>query len=339
MPDPGAVTVTGLGDWPGKDPMEAMRIIRGELGSPNLPFLPSIPERGIGSDEIGRTAGLMTELPVDLQPHGWRLVDRPGQDVKRAVSALSTDFNVLADLVGAEETASPALKVHCRGPLSLAANLHLHSGERALLDHGARRDLRDGLIEGIAALLQRAAVASPGASLTLQLDEPDISEVLAGTIPTASGYRTLRAVPEHEVIEAWTLVADAARKNGAAAVVLSFGDGNPVPLLRRIPEVGVAFPVAGTSNRDWEALAELVENGRTVWAALPYNGNRSAQVRDGADALLRPWRGIGLPLHSLGSVRLVPAGRLAEHGSDHARTVLTTLQQTADALNQAVAGG
>lgn len=343
MPDPAAapavagVTVTALGDWPGQDPLEAQRVIRGELGSPNLPFLPSLPDRGVGSDEIGRTAALLPELPVDLQPHGWRLVDRPGKDLRRAASALSSDFNVLADSVGSEERPARALKVHCRGPLSLAANLHLHNGERALLDHGARRDLRDALVEGIGLLLRRAASASPGAELTLQVDEPEIAAVLEGSIPTASGYRTLRSVPEHEVIEAWTLLADGAREAGAAAVVLSLTTPGQLPLVHRVPGIDVAVPIGGVSNREWEALAELVESGRTLWAGVQVPTGRPARVQETAEALLRPWRGLGLALQSLGTTRLVPAGSLAERGPDAARRTLEHLHQSADALNQAIA--
>lgn len=335
MPD--GVTVTGLGDWPGQDPAEAFRIIRGELGSPHLPFLPSLPERGAGSDEVGRTAALLSELPVDLQPHGWRLVDRPGQDLRRAVSALSTDLNVLADLVGAEDAPSPQLKVHCRGPLSMAANLHLHNGERALLDHGARRDLRDALAGGVAALVRRAATASPGAELTLQLDEPEITAVLDGAIPTASGYRTLRAVPQHEVVEAWDVLAGAARDAGAAVVVLALPEAGPLPLLQRVPGAGFAVPVERTTPREWEVLAGLVEAGRHMWAGVPVPAARPPTVQQTAETVLRPWRGIGLPLRSLGAIRLTPAGSLSDRGIDDARKVLTHLHQSADALNQAIA--
>lgn len=337
MTDFGAVTVTALGDWPGRDPVEATRIIRGELGDPNLPFLASLPERGVGSDEIGRTAGLLEELPVDLQPHGWRLVERPGQDVRRAVSALSTDLNVLADVAGAEERPAAGLKVHCRGPLSLAANLHLHNGERALLDHGARRDIRDALLDGVSNLLRRAAVACPGSRITLQLDEPEIPDVLAGTIPTASGYRTLRAVPEQEVNESWTRIVEAARGSGVAAVVFSGGSLRPLSLIRRIPGVGFALPVAGLAERDWEPIAELIEDGREFWAGVRYLGTQPQRIREAADSLLRPWQSIGLPLSALGGVRLTPAAALSEGGTDSARRFLRQLHSTADALNQAIA--
>ena len=91
--------------------MEAEKIIRGELGSPHLPFLAELPDRGVGSDALGRTACLLEELSVDVQPYGWRLVDRPGKDFRRAASALATDINVLADVAGAEEKRAAEVKV------------------------------------------------------------------------------------------------------------------------------------------------------------------------------------------------------------------------------------
>lgn len=70
----------------------------------------------MGSDPIGRTASLLTELPVDVQPYGWRFVDRIGLDFRRAESALSTDINVLADVVGDGDLSPEALKVQVVGP-------------------------------------------------------------------------------------------------------------------------------------------------------------------------------------------------------------------------------
>ena len=68
----GLVTATASGSWPGEDPVEAARVIRGELGDPHLPFLVELPQRGPGADAVGRSASLLVDLFVDLQPHGWR---------------------------------------------------------------------------------------------------------------------------------------------------------------------------------------------------------------------------------------------------------------------------
>ena len=52
-----------------------MRNVVGEL--PDLPHLPELPARGAGADLIGRTAALLSDLRVDLQPGGWRLSGGP----------------------------------------------------------------------------------------------------------------------------------------------------------------------------------------------------------------------------------------------------------------------
>lgn len=336
------VTATALGPWPGEDPVEAARIIRGELGSPHLPFLAELPDRGVGSDALGRTASLLEGLAVDVQPFGWRLVDRPGKDLMRARSALSTDINVLADVVGAEETPAAELKIQLRGPLSLAAGLHLHNGERALIDHGARRDLAASLAAGVGAYLRRAAAAVPGAALVVQLDEPDIAAVMAGTIPTSSGYRTLRAVPGSEVTESWRIVIDALRAAGAAEIVVSVPEVEaPFDRILAAGADGIAVPLRALTSRQWEQLAGAVESGKRLWAgALGVEDPAAAlpRVPQAVETLWRPWRQLGLPAGALGSVRVTPSGGLAGHTPASATAVLTRLTQLADGLNQLALG-
>lgn len=61
VPEIGSATVraTAAGDWPGTDPLEADRAVRGEFGGANIPFLPALPARGPGSDDVGRTLGML----------------------------------------------------------------------------------------------------------------------------------------------------------------------------------------------------------------------------------------------------------------------------------------
>ena len=335
------VTATGLGPWPGDDPLEATRIIRGELGSPHLPFLAELPDRGVGSDALGRTASLLEELAVDVQPHGWRLVDRPGKDMRRAASALSTDLNVLADVAGAEDVSAGELKVQLVGPLSLAAGLHLHNGERALLDFGARRDVAASLAAGVGGYLARVRAAVPGARLVVQVDEPAIAAVLAGTIPTASGYRTLRAVAAPEVRESWRLVLDALRAAGAADVVVSFPEIEaPIELVLAAGADGIAVPLKALTNRQWEQVAAAVESGKQFWAgALDVaTGGSLPKVADCVESVWRPWHQLGLPATLLGAIRVTPSAGLAPLTPAQATAVLGRLTQLADGLNQQALG-
>ncbi|MET3204416.1 UNVERIFIED_ORG: hypothetical protein ABIB21_001204 [Arthrobacter sp. UYEF13] len=334
------VTATGLGPWPGEDPVEAARIIRGELGSPHLPFLAELPDRGVGSDALGRTAALLVEMAVDVQPYGWRLVDRPGKDFRRAASALSTDINVLADVAGAEDATAPALKVQLLGPLGLAAGLHLHNGERALIDYGARRDIAESLAAGVGGYLSRISSAVPGARLVVQVDEPDIAAVLAGTIPTSSGYRTLRAVGGQEITESWQMVIEALRAAGAAEIVISVPEIEaPIDRIIAAGADGVAVPLRALTTRQWEQLATAVEASKRIWAgALDVSRGTLPRVADVVESVWRPWHELGLPASSLGSIRVTPSAGLSGHTPVTATAVLGRLTQVADGLNQRAHG-
>jgi len=334
------VTATGLGSWPGEDPVEAAKIIRGELGSPHLPFLAELPDRGVGSDALGRTATLLEELAVDVQPYGWRLVDRPGKDFRRAASALATDINVLADVAGMEDNPAAEIKVQLVGPLSLAAGLHLHNGERALIDYGARRDLAASLAAGVGPYLARVAAAVPGARIVVQIDEPDIAAVLAGTIPTSSGYRTLRAVPSSEARESWRVVLDTLRAAGAAEIVISVPEVEaPFEQILAAGADGIAVPLRALTSRQWEQLAGAAEAGKRLWiGALNVAGETLPRAADCVDAVWRPWRQLGLSPEGISTIRLTPSSGLAGRTPAQATAVLGRLTQVADGLNQLAQG-
>lgn len=335
-------TATALGPWPGNDPAEATRIIRGELGDPHVPFLPELPDRGVGSDPVGRTGSLLVELAIDVQPHGWRLVDRPGKDIRRARSALATDINILADVAGAEDVSAKEVKIQLLGPMSLAAGLSLHNGERALLDYGARRDIAESLAAGVAEHLQRISAAVPGAGIVVQLDEPDIAAIMGGTIPTASGYRTLRSIPGEEVTGAWRLVIDALRAAGAVETVVSVPEIEaPIDRVLAAGADGVAVPLKALTTRQWEQLAAAVEAGKRVWAGALSTADADARLPRAADvveSIWRPWRQLGLPVSALAGLRVTPSTGLAHLKPSDAKNVLTRLTQVADGLDQLAQG-
>jgi hypothetical protein len=312
IPAPAQVTATALGPWPGEDPLEAARIIRGELGSPHLPFLAELPDRGVGSDALGRTASLLVELAVDVQPHGWRIVDRPGRDLMRARSALSTDINILADVIGAEDGPAAELKVQLRGPLSLAAGLHLHNGERALIDYGARRDIAASLAAGVGGYLKRVAAAAPGARLVVQIDEPEIASVLAGTIPTSSGYRTLRSVPGQEATDSWQLLVDALRAAGAAEIAVA------------VPEIEAPFDRILASGADAIAVGAAGRGSGSGQAAVGRCAGRGLAVSSSAAGSRRRRNGVAAmaPAGAAG----VHAGRAPGHARGRTGTALAVVR-------------
>jgi hypothetical protein len=334
------VAATAAGDWPGTDPLEANRAVRGELGGANLPFLPSLPARGPGSDALGRTLGILVELPFDLQPHGWRLVQRPGRDQRRAESALSSDINALGDVAGAEERPASHLKLHLRGPLSLAAGVHLHNGERVLIDHGARREVYASLAAGAADLVRRVSAVARGAGVLLQFDEPEAGAILTGRVPTASGYRTLRAIDRREATEAWDLVTASAAAAGAAGTILVPGGGDvALDAARSSTATGLSLDLPGVSDRHWEALAEDIEAGRPLELAILDPGTALPQVTVLAETVLTAWRRVGLPATMLGALTVTTRPGLEGRAPADATRVLTRMAQVADALDQVRAEG
>lgn len=192
--DPG--TATGLGPFPGVDPLEAARIVFSEL--PDLPFLPELPARGVGADQVGRTAGLLADLHVEVGTGVWRFVPRGGKDEQRAHVALTTDLDALEE---ASEGYEGSLKVRIVGPWTLAASIELGKGEKALADPGAVRDIAASLTEGLTRHLADIRKRIPGLSrLVVQVDEPLMPAVVAGELATASGWGRLRSY-ERAVVE------------------------------------------------------------------------------------------------------------------------------------------
>ena len=183
-----AGTATGLGPLPGDDPLEAARIVFSEL---SLPFLPELPARGVGADPVGRTAGLLADLHVEVGTGVWRFVARGGRDEQRARTALTTDLDVM------EETAAGhggPLKIRIVGPWTLAASIELGRGEKALADPGAVRDIAASLAEGLTRHLTDVRRRLPNITrLVVQVDEPLMPAVLAGELATASGWGRLRS--------------------------------------------------------------------------------------------------------------------------------------------------
>ncbi len=332
-PDAPVGRVTGIGSWPGTDVPDAARTAFGELGeAPHLPHLVELPARGPGADLVGRGAALLVDLPVDLQPSGWRLVDHPGRDHARALSYLRHDLDVLAEVADAYQG---DLKVQVAGPWTLAANLRLARLERAVADLGACRDLVASLAEGVARHVAEVRRLVPGARVVLQLDEPSLPAVLTGALTTVSGFGRLRPVEEPVVIEGLRAVLDSARAAGATlTVVHSCAAEVPIPALVRAGVQAVSLDVALLAREGWEAVAAAVEQGVALWA-----GVRTGPPEEMADAVWTRWRRLGLDSARAASVVLTPPCGLAGAASPSAaRAVVAQLARAASVLAERSAG-
>jgi hypothetical protein len=250
---------TGVGSLPGTDPREAAATVVGEL--PLLPHLPELPARGVGADMIGRTAGLLVDLAVEVVPTAYRVTARPGRDHRRAIDLLRSDVDALDE---ACETARPAwVKVQAAGPWTLAAAVELHSGHRVLTDAGAVREFTASLQEGLQAHVAEVA-ARTGAQVLVQLDEPTLPAVLDGTLPTASGYGTVPAVGRNEAQDPLRELVTALE---VPVVVHCCADRPPVRLLAGAGVAGVGIDATRPAFHGETALPAALDALGEVWDA------------------------------------------------------------------------
>jgi hypothetical protein len=250
---------------PGTDALEAARTVVGEL--PDLPYLPELPGRGAGADLIGRTAALLVDLAVELVPSGYRVTARPGRDHRRAVDLLRGDLDALEEALDSAGARPAVIKVQAAGPWTLTSEIELRTGHKVLTDSGALREFAASLAEGLrvhtAEVSRRLDVAT-----VVQLDEPGLPTVLAGGVPTPSGYGTVPAVPDGDAVELLRVVLDALP---VPRIAHCCAPRPPLALLRRAGADALAIDaelLAGAPRSTVDDLGDAWDAGATVLLGL-----------------------------------------------------------------------
>jgi methionine synthase II (cobalamin-independent) len=270
-PAPGALQpeerATGLGSLPGTDRREAARTVVGEL--PDFPHLPELPARGVGADVIGRAAALLVDLAFD-------------------------------EALGETGAAPRRVKTQVAGPWTLAAGVELRSGNRVLTDTGAVAEFTESLAEGLRGHITDLGRRT-GAGVVVQIDEPTLPAVLAGSLPTPSGFGTVRAVSGAEARTGLATLVAAARDAGAVGVVVhcchptpplallgaTGADAVAVDLTALVRSTGDGPQRSSTiSSAVLDALGELWDGGIELWLGLVPSTDPAA--RPELEALARP---------------------------------------------------
>ncbi|PUA80887.1 methionine synthase [Nocardioides currus] len=254
---------TGIGSMPGdddRDYAEAVRVTLGEL--PHLAFVPELPGRGAIANMTGRALAVVDGLGVDLQPAGWRLTDASGVDHRRARSLLAQDLDQVEEQA---QGYAGAFKAQVAGPWTLAATVEKPRGDRVLADHGARRELAQALAEGLRGHVADLRRRLPGARrLVVQVDEPMLPMVLAGAVPTASGFGRHRTVHPPEASAALEEVLGAIADAGAEPWVHSCAPGVPWGLVAGAGARGLSVDHSVLGAGDLDALAQALDGGLVV---------------------------------------------------------------------------
>ncbi|MGW0040481.1 methionine synthase [Rhodococcus sp. NPDC003348] len=322
---------TGVGSWPGVDAREAAAIVVGEL--PELPHLVELPARGLGADMIGRAAALLVDLPLDTSTTGYRVAQRPGPVTRLARDLLARDLDALEEsweLAGRRGTDQP-VKVQAVGPLTLASQVELVGGHRALTDPGALRDLAESLAEGVRGHVAEVA-RRLGSPVVLQFDEPGLRSVLDGSLSGVSILQTPRALPEPEALAVLQSVIAAV---DVPVLVHCCAATPPLDLLRRSGAAMVGLDVGVLRAADLDGVGEVLESGLSLALGLvpPVAPERVPGWRDLARPAVTLVDRLGFPRTVLAErVLITPACGLAGAGAEWSRRALRGAAEVARAF-------
>jgi hypothetical protein len=229
------------------------------------------------------------------------------------------------------------LKEQLAGPWTLAAALELPRGGRALRDSGAVRDIVSSLAETAALHLAEVARRLPNARLVLQLDEPGLSAVIGGRVPTESGFGRIRVPEASDVAAALKTVIDAV---DVPVAVHCCAPDVPVRMLRAAGASAVGVDIT-LGSVDHDALGEVVDSGGVLWlGAVPSLGPGVPPTpRSVADPVRRLWHELGFAPELLATaVAVTPTCGLAGASPGWVNTAYRLLRQVSQALVEAPEG-
>ncbi|GAA1683639.1 methionine synthase [Fodinicola feengrottensis] len=323
---------TGIGSMPGTDVVEATATVLGEL--PDFPHLPELPGRGAGADLIGRSTGILVELPVEVAVTAWRMASRPGRDTRRIADLLARDLDTLSEQA---DGYSGPLKIQVAGPWTLAGQVELRNGERVLTDHGATAELVASLAQGLADHVADLRRRVPGATIVTQLDEPTLPAVLEGSLRTASGYRTVPPVETTVVERDLRAVLTAA---GGLTAIHCCAPDVPLALLRRTGVSAVAVDMSLldlADSAEVDRIAEHIDSGVILMAGvLPGDGTDPSTLPAAdvlADKLRKLVTSAGFGLERVpAALTVTPSCGLAGASADYAQAALKRCVEVGRAL-------
>jgi 5-methyltetrahydropteroyltriglutamate--homocysteine methyltransferase len=325
-------TGSGTGSWPGTAARPAAEVVVGELGGA-LAHLVELPARGVGADVIGRAGALLIDVAIDTVPRGYRVAARPGAVTRRAVSLLDEDIDALEEaweIAGLRGSGRP-VKVQAPGPITLAAELELSNGHRAITDLGAVKDIAASLAEGVAA--HRASVSRRlDTPVVVQFDEPLLPAAIAGHLAGVTAFSPVAAIEETLATSMLDTCAGAA---GAEVSVHCCGTGLPWKVLQQSAINASSVDAETLQAADLEAIAEFVDSGRVVVLGVVSSSTptRRPAVEEIAGAVVAVTDRLGFARTALRDrIGVSPACGLAAATPQWARTAIGLARQAAQAF-------
>jgi methionine synthase II (cobalamin-independent) len=323
-------TATGIGSWPGSAARPAAEVVVGELAAA-MAHLVELPARGVGADIIGRAGALLIDIAIDTVPRGYRLTARPGAVTRRAVSLLAEDIDALEEaweVAGLRGSGRP-VKLQAPGPITLAAELELPNGHRAITDPGALNDIAASLAEGVAT--HRASLSRRlDTPVVVQFDEPALPAAIAGHLTGVSALSPVAALEESVAVTVLDICASAA---GAEVLLHTCASSIPWKLLQRSSIDALSVDTGTLRAADLDAIGEFVESGRAVMlGVVPSSAPvRRPAVEEVATSVVAITDRIGFPRSVLRDrIGIVPACGLAGATPEWARTAIGLARSVAE---------
>ena len=325
-------TGTGIGSWPGTAARPAAEVVVGELGAA-MAHLVELPARGVGADIVGRAGALLVDIAIDTVPRGYRVAGRPGAVTRRSASLLAEDVDALEEaweVAGLRGSGRP-VKLQAPGPITLAAELELANGHRAITDPGAFNDLAASLAEGVAA--HRASVSRRlETPVVVQFDEPSLPAAVAGRLSGVTSLSPVAAIPETVVTTMLDMCAAAA---GSEVSVHCCGSSIPWKALQDSIISAVSVDVETLQAADLDAVAEFIESGRVVvlGAVASSAPDRRPTVEEVAGSVVAVTDRLGFGRSVLRNrIGVTPTCGLAGATPDWARTAIGLARGVAQAF-------
>ena len=325
-------TASGTGSWPGSAARQAAEVVVGELGAA-LAHLVELPARGVGADIVGRAGALLIDVAIDTVPRGYRVAARPGAVTRRAASLLDEDIDALEEAwetAGLRGSGRP-IKVQAPGPITLAAELELANGHRAITDLRAVHDIAASLAEGVAA--HRASVSRRlDTPVVVQFDEPSLPAAVAGRL---TGVTALSPVAPIDETLATTMLDICAAAAGAEVSVHCCGTALPWKALQHSNIGAVSVDDGTLEAADLDAIAEFVESGRAIVLGVVSSSTppRLPAVEEVAAAVVAVTDRLGFTRSALRDrIGITPACGLAAATPQWARTAIGLARRAAEAF-------
>jgi hypothetical protein len=319
---------TGVGSMPGADARSSSKLIT-DLW-PYLPHLAELPERGPWAMMTGRAAGFLTDLHMDLTTTGWRIVDRPGSDHRRASTLLRDDIDRFEEAL--EGYVGP-IKSQVVGPWTLLASLESQRGRPLLKDAAACRDIAHSIAEGIGEHIDRLRRIAGVTEILIQVDEPSLTAISTGAGATLFSHP--RVPEEFELRTLLSHVADEIKRYGARSILHSCA----VPIRWDLIGSFEAASVDISLPHRREELAAWSEAGRSLWLGWPPppTSEPFPDLSATVASVIAPLLEVGLPRESLHErISVTPACGLAHVDPDslvavagRIRDVISSIQDLA----------